>query len=54
LVENILEMNKLAVEDISQMGKNARMYYDENFERSFLFKKIENIFKTMCLSTKST
>ena len=53
LVENILEMNKLGVEDISKMGKNARKYYEENFERSFLFKKIENTFKTMCLSTKS-
>ena len=53
LVGNILEMNKLGVEDISKMGKNARKYYEENFERSFLFKKIENIFKTMCLSTKS-
>ena len=53
LVDNILEMNKLGVEEISKMGKNARKYYEENFERSFLFKKIENIFKAMCLSTNS-
>lgn len=50
LVENIIKMKKMSVDDMSNMGINARKYYNDNFERTYLFDRAENIFKTMCLS----
>jgi colanic acid biosynthesis glycosyl transferase WcaI len=50
LVQNILKMKTMREKDFSEMGENARKYYDENFERSYLFDKAENIFRTMCES----
>ena len=50
LVQNILKMKTLREKDISEMGENARKYYEDNFERSYLFDKAENIFRTMCES----
>ena len=50
LVQNILKMKTLREKDLSEMGENARKYYDDNFERSYLFDKAENIFRTMCES----
>ena len=48
LVENILKMKKMSAKDIHSMGSNARKYYNDNFERAYLFNKAEYIFKTMC------
>ena len=53
LVQNILKMKAMGEKDLSQMGKNARKYYDDNFERSYLFNKAENIFAEMCLTSKN-
>ena len=50
LVQNILKMKTMREKDLSEMGENARKYYDDNFERSYLFDKAENIFRTMCES----
>ena len=50
LAQNILKMKTMREKDLSEMGENARKYYDENFERSYLFDKVENIFRTMCES----
>ena len=44
LVQNILKMKTMKEKDLSEMGENAKKYYDENFERSKLFNKIERIF----------
>ena len=48
LVQNILKMKTMGVKELSKMGKNARKYYDDNFERSYLFGKAESTFRTMC------
>ena len=50
LVQNILKMKTMREKDLSEMGENARKYYNDNFERSYLFDKAENIFRTMCES----
>ena len=44
LAENALRLAALSQIQISAMGRRARKYYDENFERSFLFDKAESIF----------
>ena len=50
LVKNILILQQMGTDEVSEMGQNARKYYDENFERSFLFEKAESIFDEMCLA----
>jgi colanic acid biosynthesis glycosyl transferase WcaI len=50
LVKNILILQQMGTDEVSEMGQNARKYYDENFERSFLFEKAESIFDEMCLT----
>jgi glycosyltransferase involved in cell wall biosynthesis len=50
LVQNILKMKTMREKDLYEMGENARKYYDDNFERSYLFDKAENTFRTMCES----
>ena len=50
LAENILKIKKMEVNEISKMGLNARKYYDDNFERSYLFDRAERIFESMCKS----
>jgi colanic acid biosynthesis glycosyl transferase WcaI len=50
LSKNILKMKKMEVKEISNMGLNARKYYDDNFERSYLFDRAERIFESMCKS----
>ena len=47
LVENILEMKKMSADEITALGVNARRYYEENFERSYLFNKAEVIFEDL-------
>ena len=53
LAKNILKMKKMEVKEISKMGLNARKYYDDNFERLYLFKKAEYILEDLCLSLKN-
>ena len=48
LVQNIIKMKNMGEKDLTKMGENARKYYSCNFERSYLFGKAENIFRTMC------
>jgi colanic acid biosynthesis glycosyl transferase WcaI len=50
LAKNILEMQQMESHEISKMGQNARQYYDQNFERSYLFDRAERIFESMCKS----
>ena len=47
LVENILEIKKMSADEITALGVNARRYYEENFERSYLFNKAEVIFEDL-------
>ena len=47
LSENILRMKSLKVKELSDMGSNARRYYNDNFERGYLFDKAESIFEEM-------
>ena len=47
LSENILRMKSMKAEELFDMGINARRYYNENFERSYLFDKAESIFEEM-------
>jgi colanic acid biosynthesis glycosyl transferase WcaI len=44
LAENALRLAALSQFQISAMGQRARKYYDENFERGFLFDKAESMF----------
>jgi hypothetical protein len=47
LVKNILKIKDMDAEEIIEMELNARKYYEDNFERSFLFDKLEKIFFSM-------
>ena len=47
LVKNILKIKTMDTEEIIEMEFNARKYYEDNFERSFLFDKVEKIFLSM-------
>jgi len=47
LVENILKMKKMSKKEMDIIGNNARKYYNDNFERSFLLEKIEKILLSM-------
>ena len=47
LVKNILKIKNMDAEEILEMELNARKYYENNFERSFLFDKVEKIFVSM-------
>ena len=47
LVENILKMKNMSAKEMGIIGDNARKYYNDNFERSFLLEKIEKIFLSM-------
>jgi glycosyltransferase involved in cell wall biosynthesis len=47
LVKNILKIKNMDAEEIIEMELNARKYYEDNFERSFLFDKLEKIFLSM-------
>ena len=47
LVQNILKMKTMREKDLAEMGENARKYYDDNFERSYLFNRVERIFEDM-------
>ena len=47
LSENILRMKSMKVKELSDMGSNARRYYNDNFERGYLFDKVESIFEEM-------
>jgi colanic acid biosynthesis glycosyl transferase WcaI len=44
LAENALRMATISPLQLLEMGQRARKYYDENFERSFLFEKAESMF----------
>ena len=47
LSANILRMKSMKAEELLEMGLNARRYYNENFERGYLFDKAESIFEEM-------
>ena len=47
LTENILLMKSMKEKELLDMGLNARRYYNNNFERGYLFDKAENIFEEM-------
>ena len=45
LAENILQLSKLDKKSIDKLGENALNYYNENFERTMLIDRLENMFK---------
>ena len=45
LAEKVLEFNDLSVLQRNQMGTNARIYFEENFERELLVHRLEEIFR---------
>jgi glycosyltransferase involved in cell wall biosynthesis len=45
LAEIIKKFLNLSIEERRVLGKNARNYFNNQFEREFLFDKLENIFK---------
>ena len=51
LAKNVLEMKAMESSQIATLGANARKYYEDNFERSRLFKQAEVIFEGMCRSS---
>ena len=40
-------MKEMRHGDIIEIGKNARKYYEMNFERSFLLNKAEELFSSI-------
>lgn len=40
-------MKNMDDNEIAEIGANARKYYDENFERSYLFNRAVRIFEDM-------
>ena len=44
LAEKISEMSKMSAEELNQLGKNARKYYDENFSKHMLLDEIDLYF----------
>ena len=51
LAKNVLEMKAMESAQIATLGANARKYYEENFERSHLFKQAEVLLEGMCRSS---
>jgi len=47
LAKNIIKMKEMLNDAMIDLGGNARKYYNENFERSFLFSKAEQIFNSI-------
>tara|TARA_B100001250_G_scaffold306261_1_gene268144 strand:+ start:1474 stop:2679 length:1206 start_codon:yes stop_codon:yes gene_type:complete len=45
LANSIYEFNRLTVEDRSKLGDNARKYYEKEFERKALLKRLIDIFE---------
>jgi len=45
LANSIYELNKLTPEDRSKLGDNARKYYEKEFERKALLKRLIDIFE---------
>ncbi|TXD51445.1 glycosyltransferase family 4 protein [Polaribacter sp. IC063] len=46
LADKIFELYKLDIQQRGQLGKNARIYFEENFEREKLIDKLLNLVKT--------
>ena len=48
LAENVVKMKEMRASGVLDvMGRNAREYYNKNFERSFLLNKAEILFNSM-------
>ena len=45
LAETIIEMKNKTKEELEQYGKNAKQYYEKNYEKNYLLNKIDKIFK---------
>ncbi|RZL46285.1 MAG: glycosyltransferase WbuB [Pedobacter sp.] len=45
LASRIIEMASMSADEIKIMGKNAKKYFDNNFERELLIDKLEDIFE---------
>ena len=52
LSNNILKMSKISSNEIKKMGENSINYYKKYFDRQMLFKKAENIFKSLIYDDK--
>ena len=52
LAENILQLSKLD-KSIDKLGENALNYYNENFERTMLIDRLENMFKNLISLNKN-
>jgi glycosyltransferase involved in cell wall biosynthesis len=44
LAQRVLEMNNLSHSELKEMGRNARAFFDANFERELLVTRLEDIF----------
>ena len=47
ILENVLKIKELQGDKKEEMGRNARNYYINNFERTYLFDKVEKILYSM-------
>ena len=45
LANSICKLNKLSIEDRTRLGSNARDYYEKEFERNRLLKRLIDIFE---------
>ena len=51
LANNVLEMKAMESTQLAILGENARKYYEDNFERSRLFRQAEVLLERMCRSS---
>ena len=60
LAENIINLSMKSLDELGQMGKSARLYYDKNFDKTKLFTRMDSYFtskkmiwrKIRCLKIK--
>jgi len=45
LAQKIIEIKNKTKEELNEFGKNARKYYEENYEKNYLLNKIDKILK---------
>lgn len=44
LAENIINLSMKSLDELGQMGKSARLYYDKNFDKTKLFTRMDSYF----------
>ena len=51
LARNVIKLKACSPTRLAEMGHNARYYYDNNFERNYLFNRAEDMFKLLMMES---